>query len=109
MQLSDDDPVLILCTAPSPEVGGLLAKGLVEARLAACVNLLHDIRSCYVWNGELEQTDEVQLLIKTRRARYAEVERWLLAHHPYEVPEVLALPVERASERYLAWIREQTS
>jgi periplasmic divalent cation tolerance protein len=104
----DDGPLLILCTAPSDEVAATLARGLVEAKLAACVNVVSGLRSFYAWKGELRDEAEVQLLIKSRRARFDALEAWLREHHPYEVPEIIALPIERGSAAYLGWIIEQT-
>jgi periplasmic divalent cation tolerance protein len=104
----DADCVLVLCTAPTVDVATELARGLVAEKLAACVNFFAQVSSVYCWKGALEQQQEVQLLIKTRRERYADVERWLVEHHPYEVPEVLAIPIEAGSAQYLAWLREQT-
>lgn len=104
----DDAALVILCTAPSEEVAAELARGLVEAKLAACVNVIGGLRSFYTWKGEVHDEREVQLVIKTRRARYDALEAWLGEHHPYEVPEILALPVERGSRLYLDWVEQQT-
>jgi len=104
----DADYVLVLCTAPTADVATELARGLVAEKLAACVNFFAQVSSVYTWKGVLEQQQEVQLLIKTRRERYADVERWLVEHHPYEVPEVVAIPIQAGSAQYLAWLREQT-
>jgi len=104
----DADYVLVLCTAPTADVATELARGLVAEKLAACVNFFAQVSSMYTWKGVLEQQQEVQLLIKTRRERYADVERWLVEHHPYEVPEVVAIPIQAGSAPYLAWVREQT-
>lgn len=103
-----DCPILVLCTAPDAEVAATLARGLVAARLAACVNLVPGLRSIYAWKGALQDELEVQLLIKSRRARYEELERWIRANHPYEVPEVLAVAIEAGSKAYLEWLQEQT-
>jgi periplasmic divalent cation tolerance protein len=104
----EDSPLLVLCTAPNSEVGARLARGLVEARLAACVNLVPEVRSFYTWKGALEDEREVQLLIKTRRSRYEALENWIVQNHPYEVPELLALDIAAGHGRYLDWLREQT-
>ena len=104
----DDDPLLVLCTAPDEATGARLAGGLVEGKLAACVNLVLNLRSFYVWKGALHDDAEVQLLIKTRRSRYPALEAWLLEHHPYEVPEVVACRIEAGSADYLAWVAAQT-
>ncbi len=103
-----DGPILVLCTAPDAEVAARLARGLVDAKLAACVNLVPGLRSFYVWQGEVHDEPEVQLLVKTRRDRFEALSAWILEHHPYEVPEIIALPIEAGSERYLGWLDEQT-
>jgi periplasmic divalent cation tolerance protein len=102
------EAIVMLCTAPDATVGEKLARGLVEEKLAACVNVLPPMISVYAWKGELQREPEVQLVIKTRRELGGEVERWIVANHPYEVPEVLALPIASGSAKYLAWVREQT-
>lgn len=100
--------MLVLCTAPDDEVGARLAQGLVEARLAACVNIVPGLRSFYTWQGKAEDDHEVQLFIKTRRPKLEALESWLQANHPYDVPEILALPIDWGSKAYLAWVTEQT-
>ena len=106
--MTPDEALLVLCTAPDGEVAEKLARGLVEQKLAACVNVIPGLRSFYVWKGELCDDAEVQLLIKTRRAHFDELAAWLGEHHPYEVPEILALPIATGSEPYLAWMSKQT-
>ena len=78
------------------------------ARLAACVNLVPGVRSFYRWQGEVHDDPEVQLLIKTEADRLEELEAWLREHHPYDVPEIVALAIDRGSADYLAWITGQT-
>ncbi|RLB54062.1 MAG: divalent-cation tolerance protein CutA [Deltaproteobacteria bacterium] len=102
------DLSLVLVTAPNDDVAARLARGLVEGGLAACVNVVPGVRSFYVWKGALEEETEVQLLIKTRRERFDELAAWIGEHHPYEVPEILAVPIENGSPAYLTWVREQT-
>jgi len=103
-----DGPILVLCTAPDPDVAATLARGLVDAKLAACVNVVPGLRSFYVWKGDVHDEPEVQLLIKTRRARFAALSEWLADNHPYEVPEIIALPIEAGAKSYLGWLEEQT-
>ncbi|GAB5544845.1 MAG: divalent cation tolerance protein CutA [Sandaracinaceae bacterium] len=103
-----DDAIVVLCTAPDEGVGATLARGLVDAKLAACVNLVPGVRSFYAWEGEVHDDAEVQLLIKSRRARFAALEAWLGEHHPYDVPEIIALPIEVGSKAYLGWLETQT-
>lgn len=102
-------PILILCTAPaSDDHAPRLARGLVEHRLAACVNLVGGVRSFYRWKGTVEDDAEVQLLIKTEADRLDALEAWLREHHPYDVPELVVLPIERGGADYLAWVTAQT-
>lgn len=103
------DVALLLCTAPDDAVARKLARGLVEARLAACVSLLPGVRSTYRWNGAIEEATEVQLLVKTTRFRAEAAMDHLRAHHPYEVPEILLIGVDDGSERYLAWVEAETT
>ncbi len=106
--MPEDDFIVVLCTVPDDGCAELLARGLVESRLAACVNALPGVRSFYRWKGEVEMADEVQLFIKTRRSHFDGLQRWMAAHHPYEVPELVAQTVERVSESYGRWLWEQT-
>jgi periplasmic divalent cation tolerance protein len=103
-----EETILVLCTAPNPDAAEKLARGIVEANLAACVNIVPGLRSIYVWKGNVHDEPEVQLLIKTRRARYEQLEAWIKAHHSYEVPEILALPIVAGSTEYLSWLSERT-
>lgn len=101
------EPLLVLCTAPDEATGARLARGLIEARLAACVNLVPGLRSFYRWEGKVEDDAEVQLLIKSDAARFDALRDHLLEAHPYDVPEVLALPIGGGAEAYLAWMRDE--
>ena len=104
----DPSPLVVLCTVPSMEVAETLARGLVENALAACVNVVPGIRSFYVWEGKACNDAELLLVIKTVQTRYPALETWLAAAHPYDVPEIVALPIERGSAAYLGWVAEQT-
>ncbi|HEY0395218.1 MAG TPA: divalent-cation tolerance protein CutA [Candidatus Elarobacter sp.] len=85
-----------------------LAGMLVEKKLAACVNILAPCRSVYRWKGAVQHDEEHPLLIKTTSERYAALEQALRAGHPYELPEIIALPVERGLPAYLAWVAAET-
>jgi periplasmic divalent cation tolerance protein len=98
------EALVILCTCPDTPAAESLAHGLVSKRLAACVNVLPGIRSIYRWENELEDESEVLLLIKTASARLAELEAWLNKHHPYEVPELVAIPAQHVAPGYLSWL-----
>ncbi len=106
---AENQLIIILCTVPNEATARKLASGLVEERLAACVNAIPGVRSFYRWQGKLETESEIQLLIKTRQERFDELAAWLEVNHPYDVPEIVAIPAERVSEAYLAWVVEQTS
>ena len=100
---------VVLVTAPSPEAGAALGRALVDERLAACVNVIPGLTSIYRWQGQREEASECLLLIKTDETRYAELERRVLELHPYTVPEVLALPVERGAPAYVEWLRDSVA
>lgn len=101
--------LLVLCTCPDHETAESIARALVERRLAACVSVLPGLTSVYHWQGAVEQASEVQLVIKTTRARYAEVEAAVLAVHPYELPELLAVEPVAGLAGYLGWIDAETA
>ena len=98
----------VLTTAPNAEVGGLIARALVEARFAACVNVIPGVRSIYRWEGEVQDDPEVVLIIKTRADRCEALAARIKDLHPYDVPEVLVLPAVGGSAPYLAWIETET-
>lgn len=99
-----EEALLVISNAPGREPAETLATELVQRGLAACVNILAPCRSIYRWQGAVEQADEVPLLIKTTRARYAELEAAIRALHPYEVPEIIALPISGGLPAYLDWV-----
>jgi periplasmic divalent cation tolerance protein len=103
-----DGFIVVLCTVPSVEVGAQLGRILVEQQLAACVNILPGLRSIYRWQGAVHDDAEAQLVIKTRAAHWQELLTTLRAHHPYDEPEVIALPVVQGSPTYLQWLEAQT-
>lgn len=101
--------LLVLTNLPDAERARALADALVEARLAACVNILAPCRSVYRWEGKLEDATEVPLLIKTTAERYPALEAAIRRHHPYELPEIIAVPIERGLPEYLGWVASETS
>lgn len=100
--------LIVITNAPDREVALKIAHALLERRLAACVNVLAECTSVYRWRGELETAREVPLMIKTRAAIYNEVEAAIKSLHPYELPEIVAVPVERGSPEYLEWVNAAT-
>jgi periplasmic divalent cation tolerance protein len=97
-------PQLVLSTCPNPTVARRIARRLVEERLAACVNILPIAQSVYRWRGKVENAREWLLVIKSRRAVYARLEARLREMHPYELPEIVAVPIARGLAAYLSWI-----
>lgn len=99
-----DSPRVVLTTAPDAVVARRLAHALVEARLAACVNLVPGLTSVYRWEGAVEEAQEVLCVVKTTAGRLAELEAFLEREHPYDVPECVALEPARVEPRYLGWL-----
>jgi periplasmic divalent cation tolerance protein len=104
-----DETLLVLTNLPDRDAAVKLARELVERRLAACVNVLAECTSIYRWKGTVENAREVPLLIKSRSALYEELEAAINELHPYELPEIIAVPVVRGLAEYLAWVGEGTS
>ena len=100
--------LLVLTNAPDQAAAEALAAALVAERLAACVNILAPCRSIYRWQGAVETAEEVPLLIKTTPERYPALERAIRAGHPYDTPEIIALPVTAGLPAYLAWVAAET-
>ncbi len=98
---------VLLTTLKNKAEAESLAKILLEEKLCACIQLF-PISSYYHWEGKMENSDEFLLLIKTKQALYAEVEKRILELHPYDVPEIISLPVEEGFSGYLDWIRKET-
>ncbi|MCD5328115.1 divalent-cation tolerance protein CutA [Chromobacterium piscinae] len=95
---------MVVCNAPDEETAERVATTLVAEQLAACVNILGPCRSVYRWQGAVERAEEIPLLIKTRVDAYPQLEARLAALHPYEVPEIVALPVAQGLPSYLTWV-----
>ena len=100
--------VLVFCTCPDEAVAERIATAIVEERLAACVNRLPAIASTYRWKGEICRDSEYLLLIKTASERFAALRERIVALHPYELPEVIAVDVVRGLPSYLDWIAAET-
>jgi periplasmic divalent cation tolerance protein len=103
------DALLVLTNLPDPEMAEDLARVLIEERVAACVNILAPCTSVYRWNEAIEGASEVPVLIKTTRARYAALEAAIRRCHPYELPEIIAVPIERGLPGYLEWVATETA
>ena len=102
-------PLLVLTTVPERAVAEALARELLAARLAACIHIGATVRSLYHWKGEIETADETPVAIKTRAELYPRIETAIRSRHPYELPEIVAVPITHGLPRYLDWIVAETS
>ena len=98
------DKIIVLCTCDTQEQATAIAEAVVKEKLAACVNVLPGIRSCYVWKEKLTWSDEVLVLIKTIRGRFDELQQRIRAMHNYDVPEIVCVQIDDGSKDYLEWI-----
>jgi periplasmic divalent cation tolerance protein len=101
--------LLVFCTCPDQATAHALAEMLVRDRLAACVNITGEITSVYAWKNQIEHAAECLLLIKTCSARYQDLENTLRTHHPYELPEIIAIPIQQGFANYLQWVDQCTN
>lgn len=104
MTTGSSEPIVVLVTAADVAEASKLAEMLVEAKLAACVQVLPPMQSVYRWKGTIERATEILLIAKTERAKFEEVERQVLKIHSYETPEIVALPITAGSAPYLEWL-----
>jgi periplasmic divalent cation tolerance protein len=95
---------IILCTCPDKDTAEKIAGLLITGKLAACVNILPGISSVYLWHEQIESAQEQLLLIKTNKTGYQAIEQTIKIHHPYELPEIIAVPIENGLPEYLHWI-----
>lgn len=109
MAADASDVRIALATAPDAEVAARIARALVEERLVACANLVGSVRSIYRWQGRVEDADEVMLVLKTRADRVDALAERLRALHPYDLPELVVLPVEGGLAPYLDWVRAESA
>ncbi|MDH5246131.1 MAG: divalent-cation tolerance protein CutA [Betaproteobacteria bacterium] len=101
--------LLVLTSLPDRATAERLADALIERRVAACVNILAPCRSVYRWQGKVQHEEEHPLLIKTSSDRFPALEAAIRDCHPYELPEIIAVPIERGLPAYLAWIQTETT
>ncbi len=102
------DEIVVFITASNEDEAVRIAKVIVEIKLAACVNIIRDIRSIYTWQGKLEDEREALMLVKTRKALFNTLTEEVKKLHSYTVPEIIALPIIEGSEDYLKWLKEVT-
>ena len=104
-----DQALLVLTNVPDLECAQLVARTLIEARLAVCVNVLPAVQSMYRWQGKIEEATEVTLLIKTTSQHYDSLQQVIVKLHPYDVPEIIATPIVAGYAPYLHWIDTETA
>ncbi|MFI6872648.1 divalent-cation tolerance protein CutA [Streptomyces sp. NPDC050400] len=110
VQIPEPNALLtVLTTTDTPTKATDLARGAVQARVAACAQISGPITSVYRWDGALETAQEWQVVLKTTTSRYPALETWLTQHHDYDTPEIIATPVTTASENYAAWVTTETT
>lgn len=102
------DILLVITNMPDAQTAEKLSRRLIEGRAAACVNQLAPCTSTYRWQDRIETATEVPLLIKTTRAAYPRLEKLIREEHPYELPEIIAVPVEGGLPAYLEWVNNET-
>ena len=101
-----DEVLIVFCTFPDMDTAGKVVRELVEQRLAACGNIVPEVHSVYRWKGEVESSEEALAILKLDGARYAEFENKLRSLHPYEVPEIIGIPIGTGLPEYLNWVKE---
>ena len=99
---------VIISTAPHIDTAKQIAQELVRSKLAACVNLIPQVISVYCWNNQIQEDSEVLLKIKTKKVLFEKVKESIISLHPYELPEIISIPIENGLDGYLNWINEET-
>ncbi len=100
--------ILVWTNVPDAAIASTIANAIVEQRVGACVNILPGVQSIYRWQGKIATATEMMLLIKTTKAHYVALEKLIVALHPYEVPEIIAVPVTAGLPAYVKWIESET-
>jgi periplasmic divalent cation tolerance protein len=103
------EALVVYITTPNEDIAANIARALVESRLAACVNIIRDIRSIYSWQGKIEDEKEFLMIAKTRRELFNALKAKVIDMHPYSVPEIIAMSIADGSEEYLKWLNDVTS
>lgn len=109
MKKSADQVLVILVTTVNQEEAVRIGKEMVNAKLAACANVIPSIQSIYRWDGKVVQEEEVLLILKSVKPRYRALEKAIKAMHTYEIPEIIALPVKEGFDRYIGWVGRETN
>jgi periplasmic divalent cation tolerance protein len=103
------DKLIVFVTCDGKDQAAAIATTLVEGKVAACVNLLPAVQSCYIWQDQLTWSEEVLMIIKTTRSRFAQLQQKILELHSYDVPEIVGIEIEDGFDKYLEWIETSTT
>ena len=103
-----DNYIIVLTTCNSSEIASSIAESLVSKKLAACVNIVKGVESVYQWQGKIEHDKEILLIIKTRQSLFSQLEQAIQELHDYELPEIIAVPIDTGEKNYLNWIQSST-
>ena len=106
---NDQTMLLVLTTITDIDKGKLLARQIIEEQLAACCNIVPGITSIYRWKNELCEDQECLVVMKTTKTRYIQLSKFIQQQHPYDTPELIALPVTHSTQEYLSWVTKETS
>lgn len=101
--------LVVYITCPSYEAAETLSRQLLEEKLAACCNILQGVRSLFWWENKIDEDEESLIIVKTQKTRLNELVEFVQEHHPYDVPEVIALPIVGGSQEYLDWVKQETT
>jgi periplasmic divalent cation tolerance protein len=101
--------IIVFVTVPGLKEGSRISKGILASRLAACVSLIPGVQSMYWWEGKIARAKEAMLVVKTTKLQYQKLERKILELHPYEVPEVIAIPLVGGSPQYIEWVNREVT
>jgi len=102
------DAIVVLVTTFSEEEATALGKILVKHRLVACVNILPKVKSIFQWDGKISEEEECLMILKTRKSLFKALEDTIIAHHSYDIPEIIALPIVEGAQSYLSWVHDMT-
>ncbi len=102
------DNIVVYITAPNEDDAAVIARVLVEQKLAACVNIVRNMRSIYSWKGKIEDDTEVLMIVKTQKKHFDAISEKVKELHSYDIPEIIALPILKGAKNYLEWIKDST-
>lgn len=101
--------LMVLCTCPTAESAEIVAKSIIENKLAACVNIIKEVNSIFIWKEKLDNTNETLLIIKTTDGKFENMRQEILQIHPYDCPEIIAIPIVKGHNEYLEWLKDSTA